>query len=54
MPKPHFKKTPFDPSKRTFKTRSAEEAMPPVEAYEPVPYSEFTLSEPVSRAITEM
>ena len=54
MPKPHFKKTPFDPSKRTFKPRSAEEAMPPVEAYEPVPYSDFTLSEPVSRAIAEM
>ncbi len=53
MPKAHFKKG-FDTPKRTFKPRSAEEPSAPVEAYEPIPYSNFALSEPVSKAIAEM
>ena len=53
MPKPHFKKTNFDPSNRTFKPRTPD-ATPAVEAYEPVPYADFALSEPVARAIAEM
>ena len=52
MPKPHFKKS-FDTPKRPFKAHASEQ-MPAVEAYEPVPYSDFALSEPVAKAIAEM
>ncbi len=49
MPKPHYKKS-FDNANRTFTPRATEAP----EAYEPVPYSEFALSEPVAKAIAEM
>ena len=50
MPKPHFKKSFDNAAPRPFKPRAVEEP----EAYAPVPYSEFALSEPVARAIGEM
>jgi ATP-dependent RNA helicase DeaD len=50
MPKPHFKKSGFDAPKRSFKPRQ-EAPTAPVEAYEPILYSDMNLTESLAKAV---